>query len=82
MIIIGKISCVIMPNICLTYGGLCGFLGITVSSHFMQNDDDDIVYMYTGYAHKLMMCFLSHPTCRDKVRIVPQNMLTLSKQGF
>jgi hypothetical protein len=38
----------------------------------VQNDDDDIVYMYTGYVHKLMMCFLSHPTSRDKVRIVPQ----------
>ncbi|BAF08143.1 Os02g0202300, partial [Oryza sativa Japonica Group] len=31
-----------------------------------KNDDEDIVYMYTGYMHKLMMCFLSHPTSRDK----------------
>jgi nuclear pore complex protein Nup205 len=41
---------------------------IIISSRLMQNDDEDIVYMYTGYTHKLMMCFISHPTSRDKVR--------------
>lgn len=46
----------------------CFFLFIIISSHLMQNDDEDIVYMYTGYTHKLMMCFISHPTSRDKVR--------------
>ncbi|CAA6666415.1 unnamed protein product [Spirodela intermedia] len=25
-----------------------------------QNDDEDMVYMYNAYLHKLMMCFLSH----------------------
>jgi hypothetical protein len=39
----------------------------------MQNDDEDIVYMYTGYTHKLMMCFISHPTSRDKVRVTSWN---------
>ncbi|KAM0920997.1 hypothetical protein ACQ4PT_007209 [Festuca glaucescens] len=40
-----------------------------------QNDDDDIVYMYTGYAHKLMMCFLSHPTCRDKIKEIKEKAM-------
>ncbi|KAG0484570.1 hypothetical protein HPP92_008649 [Vanilla planifolia] len=31
-----------------------------------QNDDEDIVYVYDGYMHKLMMCFLSHPLTRCK----------------
>ncbi|KAG0486350.1 hypothetical protein HPP92_008445 [Vanilla planifolia] len=33
-----------------------------------QNDDEDIVYVYDGYMHKLMMCFLSHPLTRCKVK--------------
>ncbi|KAJ8753188.1 hypothetical protein K2173_017774 [Erythroxylum novogranatense] len=33
-----------------------------------QNDDEDIVYMYNAYMHKLMTCFLSHPLARDKVK--------------
>ncbi|XP_037446873.1 nuclear pore complex protein NUP205-like [Triticum dicoccoides] len=40
-----------------------------------QNDDDDIVYMYTGYAHKLMMCFLSHPTSRDKIKEIKEKAM-------
>ncbi|KAG9451145.1 hypothetical protein H6P81_011110 [Aristolochia fimbriata] len=33
-----------------------------------QNDDGDMIYMYDAYMHKLMMCFLSHPIARDKVK--------------
>ncbi|XP_020571514.1 nuclear pore complex protein NUP205-like [Phalaenopsis equestris] len=32
-----------------------------------QNEDEDIVYVYDGYMHKLMMCFLSHPFTRAKI---------------
>ncbi|TVU02504.1 hypothetical protein EJB05_51989 [Eragrostis curvula] len=47
-----------------------------------QNDDEDIVYMYTGYTHKLMMCFLSHPTSRDKIKEMKENaMAALSPYG-
>ncbi|KAK3156306.1 hypothetical protein QOZ80_2AG0105440 [Eleusine coracana subsp. coracana] len=47
-----------------------------------QNDDEDVVYMYTGYTHKLMMCFLSHPTSRDKIKEVKENaMNALSPYG-
>lgn len=35
---------------------------------FLQNDDEDMLYMYNAYMHKMMMCFLSHPRARDKVR--------------
>lgn len=34
---------------------------------FVQNDDEDIIYVYNAYLHKLMTCFLSHPLARDKV---------------
>lgn len=33
-----------------------------------QNDDEDIIYMYNAYLHKLISCFLSHPLARDKVK--------------
>ncbi|CAN0838668.1 Nuclear pore complex protein NUP205 [Linum grandiflorum] len=33
-----------------------------------QNDDEDMVYMYNAYLHKLITCFLSHPLARDKVK--------------
>ncbi|KAG2649322.1 hypothetical protein PVAP13_1NG109800 [Panicum virgatum] len=47
-----------------------------------QNDDEDIVYMYTGYTHKLMMCFISHPTSRDKIKEIKKKaMTTLSPYG-
>jgi len=45
------------------------FLGMSDPFYmlFLQNDDEDLVYMYNGYMHKLMMFFLSHPLTRDKV---------------
>uniref|UniRef100_J3LAP2 Nuclear pore complex protein NUP205 n=1 Tax=Oryza brachyantha TaxID=4533 RepID=J3LAP2_ORYBR len=47
-----------------------------------KNDDEDIVYMYTGYIHKLMMCFLSHPTSRDKIKEIKEKaMNALSPYG-
>ncbi|KAL6604475.1 hypothetical protein ACP70R_042902 [Stipagrostis hirtigluma subsp. patula] len=47
-----------------------------------QNDDEDIVYMYTAYTHKLMMCFLSHPTSRDKIKEIKEKAMTaLSPYG-
>ncbi|KAG8654366.1 nuclear pore complex protein NUP205 isoform X3 [Manihot esculenta] len=33
-----------------------------------QNDDEDMKYMYNAYLHKLVTCFLSHPSARDKVK--------------
>ncbi|XP_030954556.1 nuclear pore complex protein NUP205 isoform X1 [Quercus lobata] len=33
-----------------------------------QNDDEDMIYVYNGYLHKLITCFLSQPPARDKVK--------------
>ncbi|KAM7264023.1 hypothetical protein ACFE04_001706 [Oxalis oulophora] len=33
-----------------------------------QNDDEDVVYMYNAYLHKLITCFLSNPLSGDKVK--------------
>ncbi|CAH2060609.1 unnamed protein product [Thlaspi arvense] len=33
-----------------------------------QNDEEDMVYIYNAYLHKLTSCFLSHPIARDKVK--------------
>ncbi|KMZ59250.1 hypothetical protein ZOSMA_6G01850 [Zostera marina] len=44
-----------------------------------QNDDEDMTCMYNAYMHKLMMCFISHPLVRDKVkRMKEKSMSTLS----
>ncbi|KAK9938509.1 hypothetical protein M0R45_015241 [Rubus argutus] len=31
------------------------------------NDDEDMIFMYNTYLHKMITCFLSHPLARDKV---------------
>ncbi|XP_031097713.1 nuclear pore complex protein NUP205 isoform X1 [Ipomoea triloba] len=41
-----------------------------------QNDDEDMVYMYNAYLHKMMTCFLSHPLARDKVKEVKDKAMT------
>ncbi|KAL0760625.1 hypothetical protein Bca101_076775 [Brassica carinata] len=33
-----------------------------------QNDEEDMIYVYNAYLHKLTSCFLSHPIARDKVK--------------
>ncbi|KAK2645958.1 hypothetical protein Ddye_021153 [Dipteronia dyeriana] len=33
-----------------------------------QTDDEDIIYMYNAYLHKLITCFLSNHLARDKVK--------------
>ncbi|CAI9100148.1 OLC1v1037088C1 [Oldenlandia corymbosa var. corymbosa] len=33
-----------------------------------QNDDEDMIYMYDAYLHKMVTCFLSHPLAREKVK--------------
>ncbi|EOY31051.1 Uncharacterized protein TCM_038072 isoform 1 [Theobroma cacao] len=44
-----------------------------------QNDDEDMVYMYNAYLHKLITCLLSHPVARDKVKESKEKtMITLN----
>ncbi|KAH1131571.1 hypothetical protein J1N35_002949 [Gossypium stocksii] len=44
-----------------------------------QNDDEDMVYMYNAYLHKLITCFLTHPVARDKVKESKEKaMITLN----
>lgn len=44
-----------------------------------QNDDEDMVYMYNAYLHKLITCFLSHSVARDKVKESKEKaMITLN----
>ncbi|KAI7728587.1 hypothetical protein M8C21_001105, partial [Ambrosia artemisiifolia] len=33
-----------------------------------KNDDEDVIYIYNAYLHKLVTSFLSHPLARDKVK--------------
>ncbi|KAL6558481.1 hypothetical protein OROMI_018831 [Orobanche minor] len=42
-----------------------------------QNDDEDMIYMYNAYLHKLMTCFLSHPLARDKVKETKGNAMAI-----
>ncbi|XP_058074466.1 nuclear pore complex protein NUP205 [Magnolia sinica] len=41
-----------------------------------QNDDEDMIYMYNAYLHKLMTCFLSHPLARDKVKEMKEKAMS------
>lgn len=40
---------------------------LLISYIFLQNDDEDMIYIYNAYLHKLITSFLSHPLARDKV---------------
>ncbi|GAA0150858.1 hypothetical protein LIER_09706 [Lithospermum erythrorhizon] len=44
------------------------FLDKVLRTTAYQNDDEDIVYVYNAYLHKLISCFLSDPLARDKVK--------------
>uniref|UniRef100_A0A5B7BQC9 Nuclear pore complex protein NUP205 n=1 Tax=Davidia involucrata TaxID=16924 RepID=A0A5B7BQC9_DAVIN len=41
-----------------------------------QNDDEDMIYMYNAYLHKLITCFLSHPLARDKIKETKERAMT------
>ncbi|KAL4589768.1 hypothetical protein LXL04_002678 [Taraxacum kok-saghyz] len=41
-----------------------------------QNDDEDMIYMYNAYLHKLITSFLSHPLARDKVKETKEKAMT------
>lgn len=51
-------------NIWLAFGIFWMLLSIC---NCLQNDDEDMVYMYNAYLHKLITCFLSDQLARDKV---------------
>ncbi|XP_073116730.1 nuclear pore complex protein NUP205 isoform X3 [Elaeis guineensis] len=53
------------------------FLARVLQAAAYQNDDEDMVYMYNGYMHKLMMCFLSHPLSRDKVKEMKEKAMSV-----
>lgn len=42
-----------------------------------QNDDEDMMYMYNAYLHKLITCFLAHPLARDKVKESKEKAMNL-----
>ncbi|XP_051130999.1 nuclear pore complex protein NUP205 [Andrographis paniculata] len=42
-----------------------------------QNDDEDMIYMYNAYLHKLTTCFLSHPLARNKVKESKEKAMTV-----
>ncbi|KAI3802990.1 hypothetical protein L1987_31137 [Smallanthus sonchifolius] len=41
-----------------------------------QNDDEDIIYIYNAYLHKLITSFLSNPLARDKVKETKEKTMT------
>ncbi|XP_076958818.1 nuclear pore complex protein NUP205-like [Bidens hawaiensis] len=41
-----------------------------------QNDDEDMIYIYNAYLHKLITSFLSHPLARDKVKETKEKAMT------
>ncbi|KAK2966314.1 hypothetical protein RJ640_018125, partial [Escallonia rubra] len=50
----------------------CVFFGVDIA----ENDDEDMIYMYNAYLHKLITCFLSHPLARDKVKETKEKAMT------
>lgn len=42
-----------------------------------QNDDEDMIYVYNAYLHKMITCFLSHPIARDKVKETKEKAMSV-----
>ncbi|CAM8923419.1 unnamed protein product [Rhodiola kirilowii] len=42
-----------------------------------QNDNEDMIYMYSAYMHKMITCFLSHPLATDKVKEEKEKAMSL-----
>uniref|UniRef100_A0A7N0VJ21 Nuclear pore complex protein NUP205 n=2 Tax=Kalanchoe fedtschenkoi TaxID=63787 RepID=A0A7N0VJ21_KALFE len=42
-----------------------------------QNGDEDMIYMYNAYMHKLITCFLSHPVATEKVKEEKEKAMSL-----
>ncbi|PIA41903.1 hypothetical protein AQUCO_02100023v1 [Aquilegia coerulea] len=51
-------------------------LNEVLSTAAYQNDDEDMIYMYNAYLHKLLTCFLSHPLARDKVKEMKEEAMS------
>ncbi|PIA65680.1 hypothetical protein AQUCO_00100883v1 [Aquilegia coerulea] len=52
-------------------------LNEVLSTAAYQNDDEDMIYMYNAYLHKLLTCFLSHPLARDKVKEMKEKAMNV-----
>ncbi|KAL8040622.1 hypothetical protein ABFX02_10G109900 [Erythranthe guttata] len=53
------------------------WLDMILHSAAYQNEDEDVVFMYNAYLHKLMTCFLSHPLGRDKVKETKEKAMAM-----
>ncbi|GAB4828290.1 hypothetical protein Ancab_035204 [Ancistrocladus abbreviatus] len=53
------------------------FLDKVLRTAAYQNDDEDIIYMYNAYLHKLITCFFSHPLARDKVKEMKEKAMIM-----
>ncbi|XP_061373362.1 nuclear pore complex protein NUP205 isoform X2 [Gastrolobium bilobum] len=42
-----------------------------------QNEDEDMIYMYNAYLHKLITCFLSNPLARDKIKESKERIMSV-----
>ncbi|XP_022635214.1 nuclear pore complex protein NUP205 isoform X1 [Vigna radiata var. radiata] len=42
-----------------------------------QTEDEDMVYMYNAYLHKLITCFLSNPLARDKIKETKERSMSV-----
>ncbi|CAK9177196.1 unnamed protein product [Ilex paraguariensis] len=64
-----NMGCMEDGRACLRYGyDPCLNGAQNLAPALLLNDDEDIIYMYNAYLHKLITCFLSHPVVRDKVK--------------
>lgn len=42
-----------------------------------QTEDEDMIYMYNAYLHKLITCFLSNPLARDKIKESKEKVMSV-----
>ncbi|KAJ1381293.1 hypothetical protein SESBI_45266 [Sesbania bispinosa] len=53
------------------------FLDKVLRTAAYQTEDEDMIYMYNAYLHKLISCFLSNPLARDKIKESKERIMSV-----
>ncbi|KAJ1403557.1 hypothetical protein SESBI_27265, partial [Sesbania bispinosa] len=53
------------------------FLDKVLRTAAYQTEDEDMIYMYNAYLHKLISCFLFNPLARDKIKESKERIMSV-----
>ncbi|KAK7411230.1 hypothetical protein VNO78_02663 [Psophocarpus tetragonolobus] len=68
-------------NINIVTGVVAAILAFSIEvsqlAGVVRTEDEDMIYMYNAYLHKLITCFLSNPLARDKIKESKERIMSV-----